>query len=205
MVQLVIGLGQQLLNEWAQQAQTGNMDLDDVLLMAGACIVFVAITKVIPEMVQGLINGSSLANGHALSSTIESAIGAGMAAGATALGLGSTFQGAKDLSKEQMNEGENGQDGKADQLDPAARVARTMALSTRMVSNTVKAGADNLAARARGEIRYGAMSAQVGHSMSEKAEGIRALRELKSKNGSSSTPPPSPSRDDNRIYGQDDN
>jgi type IV secretion system protein TrbL len=208
MVQLVIGLGQQLLNEWAQQAQTGNMDLDDVLLMAGACIVFLAITKVIPEMVQGLINGSSLANGHALSSTIESAIGAGMAAGATAFGLGSTVQGARDLSKEQMKEDENGKGGQSEQLDPAARLARTMALSTRMMGNTVKAGADNLAARARGEVRYGDMSAQMGHSMSEKAEGIRAFRELKNKksnNESDSTPPQTPPRDDNRIYGQDDN
>jgi len=208
MVQLVIGLGQQLLNEWAQQAQTGNMGLDDVLLLAGACIVFLAITKVIPEMVQGLINGSSLANGHALSSTIENAIAAGMAAGASVFGMHATFQGAKDLSKEQMNEGGNGQEGQPEQLDPAARLARGMALSTRMVKNTAKAGMDNLAARARGEIRYGDMSAQMGHSMSEKAESIRALRELKSgnaNNGSSSTPPKTPPRDDNRIYGQDDN
>lgn len=208
MVQLVIGLGQQLLNEWAQQAQTGNMDLDDVLLMAGACIVFLAITKVIPEMVQGLINGSSLANGHALSSTIENAIGAGMAAGAAAFGTVATFQGAKDLSREQMKEDAKGQEGQPEQLDPAARLARTMALSTRMMKNTAQAGIDNLASRARGEVRYGNMPAQMGHSMSEKAEGIRALRELKNKNssnGSNSTPPQSPPRDDNRIYGQDAN
>jgi hypothetical protein len=149
-----------------------------------------------------------MANGHALSSTIENAIGAGMAAGASALGMGATFQGAKDLSKEQMKEAEAGQDGQPEQLDPAARLARKMALSTRMMGNTFKAGVDNVASRARGEIRYGDMSAQMGHSMSEKAESIRALRELKNKNssnGSSSTPPQSPPRDDNRIYGQDDN
>lgn len=65
MVQLVIGLGESLLWDWSAQMQAGNFGIDDVMMIAAASLVFLVITKSIPDMVQSLINGSSLATGGA--------------------------------------------------------------------------------------------------------------------------------------------
>lgn len=216
LIQLIMGLGQQLLNDWAHQAQTSNMDLEDFLMMACACLVFWAVTKAAPDMFKGLITGDPMANGHALSSTIAGAVAAGISAAASMYGVGSTLSGAHHLTKEQENdktgqtEGKEGTDNASNNWQQQA--ARHLAFGGKMAQNTGKAVKQNLAARARGEVRYGNMPAQMGNSMHDQANYLKEKREAlaaKDNNGTDGSrpnPPDSPNRrDDNRIYGQDDN
>lgn len=208
MVQLIVGLGQQILNEWSMQAQTGTWDLDDALTIAAASIVFLAITKVIPEMVQGLINGSSLSTGSpitALAAGTAGAIGAaaGMATGGAMSGLGmgagavAAGRGAMDLASEQMKDS-------GDQ--PASKGARFAALTGMAAKETGSQLMQNLGQRFRGEIRHGSMGGQMGHEMHQKAERLREFRDAQKEESSSPNAGSSQGKraSGNRIYPQED-
>jgi len=91
-IQLIIGLGQRMMMEWSDElaAKGDAIQLMDIITIMGSSIVLLAVTKIIPEIVQGMLNGASLANGRSL---VTSASAAGHmalagAAGATALAAG---------------------------------------------------------------------------------------------------------------------
>ena len=183
MVQLIIGLGQQILNDWSAQAQSGNWDLDDALTIAAASIVFLAITKVIPEMVQGLINGSSLSTGSpitALAAGTAGAIGAaaGMATGGAMAGINmgagavAAGRGAIDFAAEKLKDsGEM----------PTGKREHWAALTGMAAKETGAQIMGNLGQRFRGETRHGNMGGQIGHEMHQKAERLREFRESQQK------------------------
>ena len=81
-MQLIVGLGQQIFNQLMQNFQTNTSDL---LVAVGSAIVMLALTKIIPDMIQGLLNGVSAGNGGVLSGMV-----AGAAAG-TAAGVASSY------------------------------------------------------------------------------------------------------------------
>ena len=76
-MQLIVGLGQQIFNQLMQNFQTNTSDL---LVAVGSAIVMLALTKIIPDMIQGLLNGVSVGNGGVLSGMVAGAA-AGTAAG----------------------------------------------------------------------------------------------------------------------------
>jgi len=177
MVQLVIGLGQSILQDWATQMQAGAFTTDDVLMIAAASIVFFAITKTIPDMVQALINGSSLATGGALSGMVAESIGA-MAAATAAIASGGASSvagaaaagtGAYSLASETLKS------------DPAYQRGSTRSHFAALTGEAIKGSAShvssNLGQRFRGEIRHGNMGSQIGYSMSQEAAKIKELRE----------------------------
>ncbi len=85
-MQLIVGLGQQIFNQLMQNFQTNTSDL---LVAVGSAIVMLALTKIIPDMIQGLLNGVSAGNGGVLSGMV-----AGAAAG-TAAGVASSVHGGR--------------------------------------------------------------------------------------------------------------
>jgi type IV secretion system protein TrbL len=177
MVQLVIGLGQTILQDWATQMQAGAFSTDDVLMIAAASIVFFAITKTIPDMVQALINGSSLATGRGLSGMVAESIGAMAAAtaalassGATSVaGAAAAGSGAYSLASETLKS------------DPTYQQGSTRSHFAALTGEAIKGSAShigsNLGQRFRGEIRHGNMGSQIGYSMSQDAAKIKELRE----------------------------
>lgn len=103
-IQLIIGLAQDMVFQWEDQikANTGPM-LENALLikMVGGSIVFLALAKMIPDLVQGMINGASYSTGRPLTSTMAAApylaaaaTTGGLAAGAGAVGMAATAMGA---------------------------------------------------------------------------------------------------------------
>ena len=72
-LQLLIGLGQQIFNQLIQNFQTNTSDL---LVAVGSAIVMLALTKIIPDMIQALINGVSVSGNAAM---VGSAVGIGTA------------------------------------------------------------------------------------------------------------------------------
>jgi type IV secretion system protein TrbL len=177
MTQLVIGLGESLLLDWSAQMQAGDFGIDDVMMIAAASLVFVAITKVIPEMVQGLISGSSFATGGALSGMVAEAIGttaavsAGLASGgaSSAAGAAAVAHGSYNLASETLKSDPNYQRGSSR--------AHFAALTGEAIKGTVSHIGGNLGQRFRGEIRHGNPGAQVGYSMNQEAAKLRELRQ----------------------------
>ena len=177
MVQLVIGLGQTILQDWATQMQAGAFSTDDVLMIAAASIVFFAITKTIPDMAQALINGSSLATGNGLSGMVAESIGAMAAAtaalassGATSVaGAAAAGSGAYSLASETLKSDPNYQQG--------STRSHFAALTGEAIKGSASHIGSNLGQRFRGEIRHGNMGSQIGYSMSQDAAKIKELRE----------------------------
>ena len=102
-IQLLAGLTLAIVEPWASVAagasSLSSASLTSIFVLVGVSIIFVAITRLIPEMVQSLINGTSLASGAGLYATA-----AGLAGGAVAGVVGGTMvtRSAARLASEQL-------------------------------------------------------------------------------------------------------
>jgi type IV secretion system protein TrbL len=81
-IQLIIGLAVVLVKQWDADidANQAILDIGLVLRIAGGSIVFLALAKMIPSMVQGMINGAS----YSSATTMINATMAGANVGASA-------------------------------------------------------------------------------------------------------------------------
>ena len=98
-ISLVVGLGESMILGFLTQFGSSDVDL---FLIVGAAIVFLALVHAIPQFVQSLIAGASLASGSGLLSAgagIAAGAGAVMAGGASA---GLAARGAYQLAKAQV-------------------------------------------------------------------------------------------------------
>lgn len=92
-MELLVGIGLQIVNGMATKAQP---DLADMLSAVGVSVVLIALVKILPDVVQGMITGASFSSGGALIGA-AAAVGGGvgglaaggmmMAAGAGAAGV----------------------------------------------------------------------------------------------------------------------
>ena len=90
-LQLIIGLGQQIFDQLIQNFQTNT---SDILVSVGCAIVMLALVKILPDMIQSLLNGVSVSGGGALTGAAGTVGGfAGTAAGAV-MGVGKGLGGA---------------------------------------------------------------------------------------------------------------
>jgi type IV secretion system protein TrbL len=89
-IQLVIGLGVNLMHQWEAQVQADQaiLDIGLVIRIVGGSIVFLALAKIVPETVQGMVNGASYGTGRSMVSSTMAAghVGVAAATGAAALG-----------------------------------------------------------------------------------------------------------------------
>ncbi len=91
-LQLIVGLAVVMVHQWEAQVRSsqGLIDLAVLMRITGGAVVFLALAKMIPEMVQGMLNGASYSSGAAMlqSSMAGMHVGMGMmnAVGATATG-----------------------------------------------------------------------------------------------------------------------
>ena len=180
-LQLLVGLGERMIRSWSDRFMTTNADITDLLVVVGASVVFLAVTKIIPEIVQGLINGTSLGTnaplvGMASSALAASAaVGAGVAGAATggvggAVGAGSAVHGAVKLASEQLaSSSENGS-------APTSKAGRLAALTGNATQNLVKAGIADLGGRLSGRRPYGTTGGRMGADMRQQASDLAAER-----------------------------
>jgi type IV secretion system protein TrbL len=182
LAQLVIGIGQSFINDLALQAQTSDMSVNDAWYIAGISLIFMALTKAIPDMACGWVRGDSHATGSHLTGMVTAAaaagVQAGLAAGSAMTGGGGALHGAANFAGERMKS----QDAQAQQsflrraLDTGSATARELKNSTQ----------DNAMKHWRGETQGGNFGAQVGHMMSQRAEAMKEMREQKAESSSSS-------------------
>ena len=151
-LQLIIGMGQQLFNTLIQNfSGTTN----DILVSIGCALGMRSITKIIPDLIQALVNGATFGAQTAL---IGAARGAGSGTWESAKGIygaGIVGGGAYKLASEQMRES---------QASGSMGYGRAL----RMVGNVASAAVDTFALRLSGRSQFGSWASQMADSMRER-------------------------------------
>jgi len=100
-LQLVLGVGISFIESF----DTSAAELQDIFVVIGAAVVLLALVKTLPDACAGIINGSHVSSGTAL--TASAAAVGGVALGA-AIGVSNTAQNVKDAANVAGMEGKTG-------------------------------------------------------------------------------------------------
>jgi type IV secretion system protein TrbL len=183
-LQLLIGLGESMIEGWAQPGAFDAKD-QNIFIMVGAAIVMLALTKSIPELVQSLISGASVTHGSALTGAAGAAIQTAATIAGGAIGAGMAGKAASKLAGMQV----------------ASAASKGEAPGSRMgliANNLASAGAQDVGRRLSGQAHHGTAGARMAGGMDYKAAEIKAEMDKPQ-------PPASPQvseapSDNNRIY-----
>ena len=160
-LQLLVSIGASLIQTWANSFT----DVTDASLciLVGCSIVMLALVKVLPETMQSIVNGSSMASGSALVGAALAVGGATAALGAGLVGGGAMARNAYLLASTQI-------DTKNDAgTAPGSRIGRAAALTGYTAKNMLAAPFADLGRRLSGQpgARHGIatwrMSADLGN------------------------------------------
>ena len=164
-LQLIVALGAQVFKDLAANASTDNTTL---FVCIGSAIVMLALTKIVPDLVQGLINGTSFGGGGALAGA---AAGAVTGTATAAVGGSMAVRGASSLAGAQL--GERDLAGTA----PRSSMGRAAWLVGASVRNLGSALTQNAGDRLGGRALHGTRLGQTGRGLSERAERLRGQNE----------------------------
>ncbi len=161
-LQLLVGLGMQIFNQLVANFQTDSTDL---LVCTGCAIVMLALTKIIPDMIQGLINGTSMAGAGAM---VSAAREAAMPATAGTIGAGwntvAVARRSGQLASEQMQDAQvPGSWWKPGRFIRAA-------------GNVASASFDAVGMRLSGRMHYGTFGGQMTEALKERIADRQAAR-----------------------------
>jgi len=159
-LQLLVSLGAQVFRELGASVTTNTASL---FVIIGSAIVMFAITKTVPEMVQGLINGSSVGSGGTLTAAIT-----GFAAGAAggAISAGMVAHSSYKLASEQLAEADAA--GTAPHYGPERGVWRAQAMMGNLAGAAVADVGERLSGRAPFGTRLGRMASHMNYSRRDK-------------------------------------
>ena len=146
---LVVGLGEQFVYRWAEKhADSG--DVFTGILILGIVVVIVILVKMVPDMVQGIVNGSSIGSGSPgiagmaavaggiamLAKTVASTAGGGV-------GAGKAVSEAGKLASSQLG-------GDASMLKKAVQATKNLGMATMGSVGDNSPGAGSVAQKLRG-------------------------------------------------------
>jgi type IV secretion system protein TrbL len=161
-IQLLMGTAIQLFNQLAANFSTTN---SDIFIVIGTTVVLVALTMTVPDMIQGLINGSSLGRGDALNRAVSQGIvaPAGTAAAKTVPGAAMALWSAGRLAGRQQSAADaNG--GAA-----TSQAGRFAQMTGRTLGNLGRAVAQTAGDRLSGRVAFGTFGGQMSSRMDEQA------------------------------------
>ena len=188
---LLLGVLNGIMSKWVSQFNA-EKNLD-IILIIGCSLVFVALVKIIPELIQGIINGASPGSGQALTSTIKSAVAAGIGAAAGAAGVGMATQGAGALASEQLKTAQ------ANGTGPTSTAGKASFMAGSMMKNMGSSLKEDLGGRLSGSHHgHGTMGGRMAQSMNAKADQSREGRAAKASDDNMNSKT-SPGNDDNTI------
>jgi len=142
-LQLLVSIGDSLIQSWA--VTFNDITASSLCILVGCSIAMLALVKVLPETMQRIVNGSSMATGSALVGA-AAAVGAATAAfGAGLAGSGAMAGNALRLASAQMNAKDDA--GTA----PGSRIGRAAALTGYTAKNMVAAPFADLGRRLSGQ------------------------------------------------------
>lgn len=188
---LLLGVLNGIMSKWVSQFNA-EKNLD-IILIIGCSLVFVALVKIIPELIQGIINGTSPGSGQALTSTIKSAVAAGIGAAAGAAGVGMAAQGAGALASEQLKTAQ------ANGTGPTSTAGKASFMAGSMMKNIGSSLKEDLGGRLSGSHHgHGTMGGRMAQSMNAKADQSREGRAAKASDDNMNSKT-SPGNGDNTI------
>lgn len=135
-MQLVLGVGIAFIEGFS----TSTAELQDIFVVIGASVVLLALVKSLPDVCAGIINGSHVSSGAALTSAVAAAGGAAIGA---SLGASNTIKNIRDAANVAGMEGASG-------LGKAAHMAKSL-WGARQDAKT--AGEKHLSTRTRSEMQ----------------------------------------------------
>jgi type IV secretion system protein TrbL len=160
-LQLLVSIGDGLIQSWV--ATFNDITASSLCILVGCSIVMLALVKVLPETMQQIVNGSSMANGSAL-------VGAAAAVGAATAAFGAGLAGSGAMAGNALRLAATQMDAKDDAgTAPASRIGRAAALTGYTAKNMVAAPLADLGRRLSGQpgARHGIatwrMSADLGN------------------------------------------
>ena len=163
-LQLIAGLGVDLMDGWI--ASTDTKSLEHIVGMIGCSVILLALTKMIPEIIQGIINGTSIGNGGALTSAMSAVAGGAMGAAVATAGQSAAVGSSFKLASEQLKTAQATGTGPSSAMGKAGFMAGNMAMN---MSSALKS---DLGSRLSGSTTGGRMAG----SMMNKANELRSKR-----------------------------
>ncbi len=184
-LQLLISIGTGLIQSWADSFT----DVTDASLciLIGCSIVMLALVKVLPETMQRIVNGASMANGSALVGA-AAAVGGGVAAfGAGMAGAGAMAANSFNLASAQMGAADaKAAEANGGQAPERSRIARAAALTGGTARNLAMTPIRDVGRRLCGDIgaRHGVATWRMNADLANR-------RRLLSDDATKPLPPPS--------------
>lgn len=184
-LQLIAGLGVELMDGWV--ASTDTQSLEHIVGMIGCSIILLALTKMIPEIVQGIINGTSIASGGALTSAMSAVAGGAMGAAVATAGQSAAVSSSFKLASDQLKSSDtNGGVGGA---QTGSKGGSMLGLITQAGKNYAGGLASDLGGRLTGQTsKHQTSSTSLGgrmaNSMNAQRDSIRSQNESKNENKS---------------------
>ena len=167
-LQLIAGLGAQVIGAWASlpaaQSMTAPVNtVPNMLIIVGSSLVLWVLVKTVPDMIQGLINGSALGMNTGLAGAAAS-----LAGSATALGM--AVYAARDLAREQITDAQ-----------AANSASSAPGMTQRTLGNIATAAAGNIGDRLSGRAVHGNRFGQMAGELGRQAEHLRGERHKQEK------------------------
>ena len=189
-LQLLVSIGTGLIQSWANSFT----DVTDASLciLIGCSIVMLALVKVLPDTMQRIVNGSSMASGSALVGAAAAVSGAVGVAGLGMVGAGSMMGNAVRLAGAQMDAADaNATEAGGGEAPQRSRISRAAAMTGYTARNLVSAPLADVGRRLSGQQpRHGLATWRMNADL---ANRNRLLQ------GDTSKPPPPPGGGGNTI------
>ena len=173
-LQLLIALGQQIFQSLSQSFEAKTTD---IFVVVGSAIVMLALVKIVPEMIQALINGASVGSSPLLASAAAIAGGAA-ALGGTAYGAGMVVRSAGRLASEQLA------DARLNGTAAPTAFGRGLQFTAATAGNIARAAVENIGDRLSGRAHFGTRLGQMSEELERKAatreeeRGVRQASQL---------------------------
>ena len=192
-LQLLVSIGTGLIQSWANSF----VDVTDASLciLIGCSIVMLALVKVLPETMQRIVNGASMANGSALVGAAAAVSGGVAAFGAGMAGAGAMTANSYRLASAQMGAADAQAAGaNGGQAPERSRLARAAALTGGTARNLAMAPIRDVGRRLSGDIgsRHGVATWRMSADLVNR-------RRLLSDDITKPAPPPPPGGNGNTI------
>lgn len=161
---LILGIANSMIGDWVT-AFNAKKNLD-VILIIGCSIVFVALVKIIPDLVQGLINGTSMASGGALTSAAAAVGGATLGAASSVVGTSMATKSAGSLASEQLKTAQ------ANGTAPQSAMGTAGFLAKSMAQNLGGSASENLGS----QFRQSTFGGKMASNMDSKTKDMASSR-----------------------------
>ncbi|HCJ0466873.1 TPA: P-type conjugative transfer protein TrbL [Acinetobacter baumannii] len=177
-LQLIAGIGLVLINDWTASLDVNkNIDLVGII---GCSVILLALTKIIPEMVQGIINGTSIGSGGALTSSLATVTGAAAGAAIATAGQSAAVSSSFKLASEQLKS--SGANGGTNGSTPGGKSGSVLGLIGQAGKNYAGGLAGDLGGRLTGKTSSHStagtsIGGRMASSMNAQKDSLKSKRE----------------------------